>query len=83
MAGGYGQFADDLQVFVILPDGTARRVRRFSWFDISGDEVPPGSAIFVSRDLSGIDTHQMIIDLTQIGSQLATTAAAMAVLSKY
>ena len=36
----------------------------------------------MARDISGVDLHQIIIDTTQIFSQLATSAAALAVLSK-
>jgi protein involved in polysaccharide export with SLBB domain len=80
-AGGVSQFADKSEIFLVLPDGSARRVET-SWLDFGGDEIPPGSTIFVARDISGIDIHQIIIDTTQIFSQLATSAAALAVLSK-
>jgi protein involved in polysaccharide export with SLBB domain len=81
-AGGYGPFADTSNVILVLPDGSARRLET-SWFAFGDGDIPPGSTIFVSRDISGIDLHQIIVDTTQIISQLATTAAAMAVLSKY
>ncbi len=81
-AGGYSPYADESQTILVLPDGSARRVDS-SWFSFGGDEVPPGSTIYVARDISGVDLHQIIIDTTQIFSQLATSAAAMAVLSKY
>lgn len=82
-AGGYSQFADQSETILVLPDGSARRVDH-SWFSLgAGDEtVPPGSMIFVARDISGVDLHQIIIDTTQIFSQLAVTAASLAVLSK-
>ena len=79
--GGVSQFADKSEIFLVLPDGSARRVET-SWLDFGGDEIPPGSTIFVARDISGVDLHQIIIDTTQIFSQLATSAAALAVLSK-
>ena len=53
-AGGYSQFADKSETFIVLPDGSARQVER-SWLDFGGNEIPPGSTIFVSRDISGID----------------------------
>jgi len=80
LAGGYGQFADESEVFVVLPDGSARRAES-SWLNFGGDDIPPGSTIFVSRDLSGLDMHEIIVDTAQILSQFATTAAALAVLS--
>ena len=83
-AGGYSQFADKAETFLVLPDGTARRVGS-SWFDFakfSSDAIPPGSTIFVARDVSGYDLHEIIVSTTQIFTQLATSAAALAVLSK-
>jgi hypothetical protein len=52
-----------------------------SWLDFNSERIPPGSTIFVARDISGIDLHQIIIDTTQIFSQLAVSAASLAVLS--
>ena len=83
-AGGYSQFADKAETFLVLPDGTARRVGS-SWFNIGsfgGNDIPPGSTIFVARDVSGFDLHAILLDTTAIFSQLATSAAALAVLSK-
>jgi polysaccharide biosynthesis/export protein len=80
-AGGFSQFADDSLIFVVLPDGSARRAET-SWFGFGDPDIPPGSTIYVARDVSGYDLHQMVVDLTSIFSQLATTAAALAVLSK-
>jgi protein involved in polysaccharide export with SLBB domain len=81
-AGGYGRYADDSQTFVVLPDGTARKVER-SWFRFDAStSLPPGSAIVVPKDLAPLDLRQTIIDVTQILSQLAVTTASIAVLSK-
>jgi protein involved in polysaccharide export with SLBB domain len=83
MAGGYSQFASKSQTVLVLPDGTAR-LWEPSWFDFSfnHEEIPPGSTIFIARDVSGVDAHQIVMDLTQIFSQLAVSAASLAVLSK-
>jgi len=81
LAGGYGQFADESDTFIVYPDGSARQMET-SWFDFGGDDIPPGSTIFIPRDLTGLDMHEYIVDFTQIFSQLATSAAALAVLSK-
>lgn len=80
-AGGYSSFADSSETFIVLPDGSARRKER-SWFHLDSETVPPGSTIFVARDVSGVDMHQAFIDITSIASQLAVTAASLAVLSK-
>ncbi len=80
-AGGYSRFADEGETFLVFPDGTARRKER-SWFRLQSDIVPPGSTIFVARDVSGVDLHQTILDFTGITSQLAISAASLAVLSR-
>lgn len=79
-AGGYSQFADDSMVIVVLPDGSARRVGS-SWFTFGKEDVPPGSTIYVGRDISGYDVRQMVVDIGSVFSQLAVTAASLAVMS--
>ena len=81
MAGGYAQFADDSETYVVLPDGTARRYRE-SWLNFDQPDIPPGSAVVVPRDLTPLDLHQLIVDTTSIVGQLAVSAASLAVLSK-
>jgi polysaccharide biosynthesis/export protein len=80
-AGGYSSFADEGLTILVLPDGSAKRVGS-SWFGFDSETVPPGSTIFVARDVSGIDIHQIITETTSIASQLAISAASLAVLSK-
>jgi protein involved in polysaccharide export with SLBB domain len=80
-AGGFSSAADANRTFLVLPDGSARRVEK-SWllgFDV--DKLPPGSAIVVPRDVTPLNTRQIITDLSQIFSQFAVTAASLAVLS--
>ena len=82
-AGGYTAFADTSRVIVVLPDGRAQLPEK-SWISLSRDaDIAPGTTIVVARDVSTLTTHQMIVDFTAIFSQLATSAAALAVLSKY
>ncbi len=80
-AGGYAQFADDSDTFVVLPDGTATQVHS-SWLNFNRPDIPPGSAVVVPRDLTPLNLHQLILDATSITSQLAISAASLAVLSK-
>jgi polysaccharide biosynthesis/export protein len=80
-AGGYSQFARESDTILVLPDGSARRVES-SWLDFGGDEIPPGSTIYVARDISGFDLHQIAIESLTIFSQLATTAATLAILAR-
>jgi len=81
-AGGFSSAADANRIFLVLPDGSARRVEK-SWllgFDV--DKLPPGSAIVIPRDVTPLNTRQIITDLSQIFSQFAVTAASLAVLSR-
>lgn len=80
-AGGYGRYADESLTFVVLPDGTARQAEK-SWFALSKDSIPPGSTIVVPKDVNPIQLRQLLVDGTQILSQLAIAAASLAVLSK-
>jgi len=80
-AGGYSSTADESQTFIVLPDGSARRVER-SWLSFGTNSLPPGSAIVVPRDVTPLDLRQTIIDVSQILSQFAVTIASVAVLSK-
>ena len=81
-AGGFSSAADASRTFLVLPDGSARRVEK-SWllgFDV--DKLPPGSAIVIPRDVTPLNSRQIITDLSQIFSQFAVTAASLAVLSR-
>jgi protein involved in polysaccharide export with SLBB domain len=80
-AGGYGRYADESLTFVVLPDGTARQVEK-SWFAFGKDSIPPGSTIVVPKDVNPLELRQLLVDGTQILSQLAIAAASLAVLSK-
>ncbi len=80
-AGGYATTADESQTFIVLPDGSARRIQH-SWLGFSVDNLPPGSTIVVPRDVTPLDLRQTIIDVSQIFSQFAVAIASVAVLSK-
>jgi protein involved in polysaccharide export with SLBB domain len=80
-AGGYSRTADSSETFIVLPDGSARRVEK-SWFRFEASTLPPGSTIVVPRDIAPFDLRQTLIDVTQIMSQLAVSIASVAVISK-
>lgn len=80
-AGGYSAISDDSMTFIVLPDGTARKVEK-SWLSFSADNLPPGSTIVVPRDVTPLDTRQLILDVSSIFSQFAVSIASMAVLAK-
>lgn len=78
-AGGYLSTADESHVFVVLPNGAAEPVSSSMW-NFSRLTVPPGSTVVVPRDLSP-DTLSLVRDVTQVLSQVAITAASLAVIS--
>jgi protein involved in polysaccharide export with SLBB domain len=81
-AGGTTQGADSGRTFVVLPDGSARSVSE-SWLSFNNNVmVPPGSTIIVPRDLQPFSFGPFIRDATQIISQIAITAASLAVINK-
>ncbi len=80
MAGGPTQIANDDDTFVVLPDGSANPTEQ-NWLSYgNGGHIPPGSTIVVPRDLRPFDWGQFLKDATQIISQLAVSAASLAVL---
>jgi protein involved in polysaccharide export with SLBB domain len=80
-AGGYSNISDESEIFVVLPDGSARKVEK-SWLGFSKEDLPPGSAIVVPRDVTPLDVRQVILDVSQIFSQFAVSIASMAVLAE-
>lgn len=80
LAGGYAPAADRGRAFVLMPDGTARPLRG-SMFSFGGADIVPGSTVIVPRDLRPFRFRQLALDLTQIVSQLAVSAASIAVIS--
>jgi protein involved in polysaccharide export with SLBB domain len=82
LAGGTTKGADDGRIFIVLPDGTAQPAEEH-WLSFgAGNTVPPGSTIIVPRDLRPFDWSLFIRDTVQITSQLAVTAASLAVVSQ-
>jgi polysaccharide export outer membrane protein len=82
LAGGETNTADDSSTFIILPDGSARPSSS-DFFDFFGsDPIPPGSTIVVPPDPAPFNTMVFLTSLTQIMSQVAISAASLAVLGK-
>lgn len=80
-AGGYAQYSDEDLTFLVLPDGSARKIET-SWLNFDAVTLPPGSSIVVPRDLAPLTARQIILDVTGIFSSFAVTAASLAVLAK-
>jgi protein involved in polysaccharide export with SLBB domain len=81
LAGGFGPAADRGRTFVLMPDGTARPLFS-SIFSFSPSSVVPGATVIVPRDLKPFKFRQLALDLSQIFSQLAVSAASIAVISR-
>lgn len=79
-AGGLQKSADGDRVFVILPNGIARPVS-VSAFTFSTVQIPPGSTIVVPKDPRPFDFFNFARDIGSLVSQLALTAASLAVIS--
>jgi polysaccharide export outer membrane protein len=80
-AGGYAQFSNDDLTYIVLPDGSAKRLET-SWLGFDSTTLSPGSTIVVPRDLAPLNTRQIILDVTGIMSSLAVTIASLAILAK-
>ena len=80
MAGGLTKFADESNIYIVNPDGSAFTYKRVL-FKKKTNDILPGSAIFVSRELRTLDGVSLAQIITPVLADLATTAAAIAVLS--
>lgn len=81
-AGGTSNTADSSETFIVLPDGSAHKAEK-SLLGFEDIRLPPGSAVVVPRDVTPLDTRQVIIDVSSILSQLAVSVASLAVISRY
>jgi len=82
LAGGTTQIADDDHIFVIQPDGSAARVGGTSFWRYDRTQLAPGSVIVVPRTLRPFNWNIFLQNFVQITSQLAITAASIAVISR-
>lgn len=78
-AGGFQQSADDGRIFLVLPNGVAQPVS-VSAFNFTPIQVPPGSTIVVPKDVTPFDLLTFTKEIATVLSQLAITAAALAVI---
>ncbi|MCU0944218.1 MAG: SLBB domain-containing protein [Rubritepida sp.] len=79
-AGGTLRFADPGRAFIILPNGQAVPAGLGAWQQ-GGPPVPPGSLVIVPNDPSPFERWAFLRDITQVVSQLAISAAALAVIA--
>lgn len=79
-AGGFQNSADEDRVFVVFPNGVASPLAVTPW-NFNPVQIPPGSTIVVPKDPVPFDFRTFVREGTQILSQLAVTAASLAVIS--
>lgn len=80
-AGGLQRFADQGRAFLVLPNGQAVPAGVGAWQQ-GGPPVPPGSLVIVPNDPSPFERWGFLRDITQLASQVAISAAALAVISR-
>jgi len=81
LAGGYSSYADSGWTYVVYPDGTAQQLDS-GWFSLGAREIPPGSVIYVPRDILPINWQLLLTNAGEIFRDLAVSAASLAVLQK-
>jgi polysaccharide export outer membrane protein len=80
-AGGYGDNAEKDLTYVVYPDGTAHRLES-SWLQFGGEGIPPGSVIYVPRQLFPTDWLALTTSIADVVKDFAISIASVAVLSK-
>ena len=79
-AGGFQRSADEDRVFVVFPNGEAQPISVSVW-NFTPVQIPPGSTIVVPKEPTPFDIFTFARDISQVVSQLAVTAASLAVIS--
>ena len=78
--GGFRKSADKGQIFVILPDGQARSLKGGIW-RFGNEFIAPGSTIVIPRQTKPFDWLILTQSITPVIANLATSAAALKVIS--
>lgn len=78
-AGGFTESANEDATFVVLPNGQAESLG-VSFWNYNPIMLPPGSTIVVPKELYPFDLTKFLQNSTQILSNLAISAASLAVL---
>jgi polysaccharide biosynthesis/export protein len=78
-AGGMRQSADEDRMFLVYPNGVAQPISVSVW-NYNPVQVPPGSTLVVPMDPVPLDIFTFAKDMTTLISQLAITAASLAVI---
>jgi polysaccharide biosynthesis/export protein len=78
-AGGMRQSADGDRMFLVYPNGVAQPISVSVW-NYNPVQVPPGSTLVVPMDPAPLDIFTFAKDMTALISQMAITAASLAVI---
>ncbi len=78
-AGGLQQSADEDRMFLVYPNGVAQPVSVSVW-NYNPVQVPPGSTVVVPKNPAPVDIFSFAKDITSLISQMAITAASLAVI---
>lgn len=80
-AGGFQKSADEDKVFVVLPNGEAKPLS-LSFWNYKSEPIPPGSMIVVPSDPLPLGWLNSLTQFGGVFSQLAISAASLAVINR-
>lgn len=80
-AGGFQRSADEDRIFVVYPNGQAEPLALNVW-NFNPVQLPPGSTLVVPKDPAPLDLFTLVREGSSLISQLAVTAASLAVISR-
>jgi polysaccharide biosynthesis/export protein len=80
-AGGFQRSADEDRIFVVYPNGRAEPLAVSVW-NFNPVQLPPGSSLVVPKDPAPLDLFTLVREGSSLISQLAITAASLAVISR-
>jgi polysaccharide biosynthesis/export protein len=80
-AGGFQRSADEDRIFVVYPNGQAEPLAVTVW-NFNPVQLPPGSSLVVPKDPAPLDLFTLVREGSSLISQLAVTAASLAVISR-
>jgi polysaccharide biosynthesis/export protein len=78
-AGGLQISADEDRMFLVYPNGVAQPISISVW-NYNPVQVPPGSTVVVPKDPIPLNIFEFAKDMTTLLSQMAITAASLAVI---
>ncbi len=78
-AGGLQISGDEDKIFLVYPNGVAQPVKISVW-NYGSVRIPPGSTIVVPKDVAPLNLFTFAKDITALLSQMAITAASLAVI---